>query len=509
MATPVNLADPVAPALTLSTATSFCVGQPVTLTATSGFSSYTFTSGAGPVGSGASSTTTVTGLSAGPYSFSVTATAPNGCTNIASTSTTVNPLPVPTLSVSGTVTCAQPTQVLTAGGGTSYTFAGPGLLATSAGSATVNAGGLYSVTATSSGCSATTSVTVFENKTAPTPTLTASSTAVCSPASITLTAGGGVSYTFSAGASQIGSTNQAVVTQSGTYSVIVAGANGCTSTTSIIVTVNPLPAAPTLTGVSRSVTQSNTPLSLLPFVTATGSNVLSFSGAAGVLNPPTVDISQVGVQDFLVTQTDGNGCTSTATPFSLTVQPSIPADQTVCRSSPAVLTSITVGARYEWYKNGTSAPFKLTEIASIQRGTRTASLTVVSPQTTANYYLKVFAADGSFVFEGPFKLTVDYNCVAGSPRQAAPELIEVSLSIVLTANPVTDGKVQAVVRGAGGKALTVTLFNLRGQPAGEQRWAVAESEQVVDLPMGTQPSGVYLLQAQSPDQRQTIRVIKP
>ena len=86
------------------------------------------------------------------------------------------------LSVSGTITCGLPTQTLTAGGGTSYAFAGPGLTGqnTTTGSATVNAGGLYSVTVTSSGCSATTSVTVSEDKTPPAP-----SAPITSPQSFT------------------------------------------------------------------------------------------------------------------------------------------------------------------------------------------------------------------------------------------------------------------------------------------------------------------------------------
>ncbi|MBC7571899.1 MAG: T9SS type A sorting domain-containing protein, partial [Spirosoma sp.] len=258
---------------------------------------------------------------------------------------------------------------------------------------------------------------------------------------------------------------------------------------------------------SQSIIQSNTPLSLLGFVTAANGNTLSFSGLTGLLNPPTVDISQTGVLNFQVTQTNTNGCTSLATPFSLTIQPSIPATQTVCRSTPTVLTSITVGTRYEWYKNGTSAPFKLTEIASIQKGTQTASLTIVSTQTTASYYLKIFAANGSFVFEGPFKVTVDYGCTGA--RQAAPELADVPLSVVLMPNPIANGQVRAVVRGAGGQFLRVTLLNLQGQPAGEQHWTIAEPEQTIELSTAGQPSGMYLLQAQTPGQRTIVKVIKP
>ncbi len=489
-----------------------CTSTTVTLTATStGATSYSF-SGPGITAQGSATATVNT---AGSYS--VVATSASGCTAVATTSITVSEdknaptMPTLTASPSTTLTCAQTSLTLTAsatGIGLSYAFSGPGgSLAGTGNSRVVSVAGMYSVTITgANGCTTSQSTVIYSNTIAPTPTLTASNTAVCEPASITLTAGGGVSYTFSAGASQIASTNLAVVTQSGVYSVTVAGANGCTSTTSITVAINPRPSAPTLTGASRSIIQSNTPLSLLGFVTAANGNTLSFSGLTGLLNPPTVDISQTGVLNFQVTQTNISGCTSLATPFSLTIQPSIPANQTVCRSSVVVLSSITPGNRFEWYKNGQSAPFRLTEIASIQKGTQTASLTIVSAQTTASYYLKIFAANGSFVFEGPFRVAVDYSCTA---RQAAPELADVPLSVVLMPNPIADGQVRAVVRGAGGQFLRVTLLNLQGQPAGEQHWTIAEPEQTIELSTAGQPSGMYLLQAQTPGQRTIVKVIKP
>ena len=289
-------------------------------------------------------------------------------------------------------------------------------------------------TSGANGCTATATATVTSNTATPTASLTASSMMACAPASITITAGttGVTGYTFSAGATQIGSTNQAIVTQSGTYSVTVSNASGCTATAIVSVTVNTPPAAPTLTGVSRTVNANSTPLPLNQFVNATGGNTLSFSGVSGMIsNPPTADISQPGVQSFSVTQTDANGCVSQPTPFSITVV-ATPASQTVCRSSRVVLNAITTGVRYEWYKNGTSAPFKLTEIASIQRGTATSSLTLVSIQTTASYYVKVFQANGSFTFDGPFTVTVNYGCIAPGARVAAAE---VPLTMTLTAQP--------------------------------------------------------------------------
>jgi len=118
-----------------------------------------------------------------------------------------------------------------------------------------------------------------------------------------------------------------------------------------------------------------------------------------------------------------------------------PGSQTVCRNSVVVLAATKTGVRYEWYKNGQSAPFRLTEIASIQKGTTTSSLTLVSIQTKGSYYCKVFAANNSFTFDGPFVVTVNYSCVG---RMAAADVVEVPLSITLTPNPLADGQLRAV-----------------------------------------------------------------
>ncbi len=493
----------------LTSGTLTCSATSVTLTASAtGGTSYTLSDGQ----------TNMTGVfvvsTAGNYT-AIIANA-SGCTATA-TATVVSNTAAPTNAslTSGTLTCTTTSVTLMASatGGSSYTLnGGTGPQTNMTGVFVVSTAGNYTaIIANASGCTAVATATVVSNTAAPTATLTASTNPVCAPASVTITAGGtGTSYTFSAGATQIGMTNQAIVTQSGTYSVTVSNASGCTATASVSVTVNTPPAAPTLTGVSRTVTQSNTPLPLGQFVSATGT--LSFSSVNGLLNPPNANISQVGIQSFSVTQTDANGCVSAATPFTITVQPSTPTtpgSQTACRSSVVVLNAITTGVRYEWYKNGQSAPFRMTEIASIQKGTATSSLTLVSIQTTANYYVKVFQANGSFTFDGPFLVTVNYGCVASGARVASAEVVEVPLSITLTPNPIVDGQLRAVVRGAAGQALSVELLDLRGSIVRSHNWSMAESEQQIDWNIATQSTGLYLLRVQTADQLKTVKVLKP
>ncbi|MBC7572625.1 MAG: T9SS type A sorting domain-containing protein, partial [Spirosoma sp.] len=248
-----------------------------------------------------------------------------------------------------------------------------------------------------------------------------------------------------------------------------------------------------------------------------GSLTLSVSGLPAGLNfvpPATISgtPSVSGVSSVTVKATDPGSLTAGNT-FSITVSPASvvvvpPGSQTACRSSVVVLNATTTGVRYEWYKNGTSAPFKLTEIASIQKGTATSSLTVVSVQTTASYYVKVFQANNSFTFDGPFVVTVNYGCTAPA-RVAASEVAEVPLTMTLTPNPLVDGQLRAVVRGAAGQALSAELVDVSGRTVKAQVWPVADAEQVVAWDVTARPSGMYILRVQTGKQRQALKVVKP
>ena len=92
----------------------------------------------------------------GVYSVTVTNTT-TGCFSVTSISISRDAsTPVATLSASPstTLTCAQTSLTLTAGGGNSYAFSGPGVVSQSGNTAVVNASGVYSVTVTNTatGC---------------------------------------------------------------------------------------------------------------------------------------------------------------------------------------------------------------------------------------------------------------------------------------------------------------------------------------------------------------------
>ncbi|WP_157740932.1 gliding motility-associated C-terminal domain-containing protein [Mucilaginibacter xinganensis] len=193
----------------------------VTLTA-SGGASYLWDGGDSP------NSATNTFHQSGTYIVTVINAA--GCTTSASKAITVTPANIPPPVISGNASnCGSVT--LTASGGVSYMWDG-GDTPNSA-TNTFRQSGTYTVTATTaSGCTATASKVVTVNS-PPVPVISGS-TSGCG--TVTLTASGGVSYSWDGGDSP----NYAVNTfsSSGIYNVTVTDANNCTATAMATVTVS-------------------------------------------------------------------------------------------------------------------------------------------------------------------------------------------------------------------------------------------------------------------------------
>lgn len=131
------------------------------------------------------------------------------------------------------LTCAAPSISLTATGGVSYLWDhNKGITP----SISITEPGTYTVTVTSEdGCIDTESILITENKPLPTAVITNNTglTAItCDVTSISVTASGGVSYTWDNG---LGNNATATITAAGTYNVTVTDANGCTSSKSIVI----------------------------------------------------------------------------------------------------------------------------------------------------------------------------------------------------------------------------------------------------------------------------------
>jgi predicted outer membrane repeat protein len=299
-----------------------CTMTSVTLTA-SGGTSYTFTDGSGTVLAGSGNTRTVSS----PGTYSVTAANDSGCTS--STSTTVSSntvVVVATLSAtpSTTLTCAQTSLTLTAGGGNAYAFSGPGVVSQSGNQAVVSETGVYSVTATNTatGCFSTTSITISQDVSMPMASLTSSGTLTCSVTSVTLTASPSAqTYQFSPGAAQIGATNQATVSSPGLYSVTVVYGNGCSSVASVSVSQDvamPMVSISASPGLTINQGQSTT----LTANVSGGTAPFTYAWSTGA-NSNSIVVNLSG--PYSVTATGANGCSGSASttvtvsgPFAIT-----------------------------------------------------------------------------------------------------------------------------------------------------------------------------------------------
>jgi hypothetical protein len=329
-----------------------------------------------------------------------------------------------------------------------------------------------------------------------TATLTPSGQLSCANKTVSLIPGGGLdgaTYQYSAGAINKGA--MATVSNDGPYSVTVTNPGGCSSVA--ITNVSSNTTAPNATLNNNGPITTNQPTVTL---TAGGGNTYQFSlGAAQQGAGNTATVTTPGQYQVTVTNSS-NGCTATA---STVVTGAISGSS--CRNGTGVIKVVANGTpvKYEWYRNSINSA-RLTENPAQVRGTSTASLTLVNQQVTADYYVRVTDANGSAVVYGPFRFTVNLGCNVYA-RQGA-EVVELRISVL--GNPVQGDQLRATISGAEGKALNVQLLDLSGKPLHSQQWGQAEAQHDVEWNLGDQSSGIYLLQATTPDQRHSQKVIK-
>ncbi len=256
----------------------------------------------------------VSASAAGVYTVGVSDA--NSCVNSATVSVTVNPLPAVT--ANGATVCLGSAINLSANnGGVNYSWSGPGMYSSnqqnpSIANASAAMAGSYVVTVTdANGCANGNVAQVVVN---PLPTINSNSPTICAVGSATLSASGGISYTWSP-ATGLSSTNGSSVTSSVSsttnYTITGSDANGCVGSTSTTVFVNPLP--PVAVGPMNA--SGCAPL-CVNFVNTTGSSgsySWSFGdGAIGAGATPNHCFNTAGNYPVTLTLTDGNGCTNTA-----------------------------------------------------------------------------------------------------------------------------------------------------------------------------------------------------
>ncbi len=333
--------------------TTFCQGGSVTLLAANAPSGSTYSyvwklNGTAIVGATAN---TYVANASGNYSVTITA---NGLCQATSSATTVtvNSLPILAASTGTTSVCAGSSTALS-----NATAAGTWSSSNNAVATINSANGLVTgVTAGSAvmtytftnanGCSSSTT-TNFTVNPLPTATITASgSTTFCQGGSVTLTANTASSYQWSNGAT----TASITVNASGSYTVTITNANGCSAVSvPTTVTVNTLPSATiTANGPTTFCQGGNVTL-----VASSGASYLWSNGA------PTQTISVTAAGTYSVTVTSAAGCTATSTGTIVTVN-ALPVatinpigSTTFCQGSLVTLIA-SAGTSYLWSSGETT-----------------------------------------------------------------------------------------------------------------------------------------------------------
>jgi PKD repeat protein len=324
-----TLTDPTPPATPTITAggpTTFCDGGSVTLT-----SSYT----TGNNWSTTETTQSIVVSTSGTYA--VTYTDGGGCTaTSAPIVVIVNANPItPVVTASGPTTfCAGGSVDLTSSEGTGNLWSSAETTQTIG----VSTSGTYTLTYTDgNGCSATSAPTLVTVNAMPSaPIVTASgATTFCDGGSVDLTS----SYLSGNVWSTTETTGTISVSISDSYTVTYTDGNGCSATSApVLVSVNPLPAAPVVTASGATTFCDGGSVDLT-------SSYLS--GNVWSTTETTQSISATNSGSYNVTYTDGNGCSATSAPTVVTVYTVLSAPvvtasgaTTFCDGGSVVLTSL-------------------------------------------------------------------------------------------------------------------------------------------------------------------------
>lgn len=330
----------------------------------------------------------VTIVADGTVDFTFTETT-NSCA--ATTSTlTVNATPVITMST--TDTCLNETVTLTPNTGGTWTSSNTSVATvTTSGVVTLLSDGSTDFTFTAANtCTATTPNLTIN----PLPTATASNNGpICEGEALTLTGGdAGLTYSWT-GPNAYTSTSQsptvstaATSAMDGTYDLTVSDGT-CTATASTVVTVNGLPTIDVTGIVLNDPTSCGATDGSIIGISASGAPTLSYSWNGGTAQA-SPDLTTSGAGSYSITVTDGNGCSATDGPFTLS-DPSSPAQPTITLNPSAVCIggSFTIdvdspdpSATYAWNgPNGYTASgssISLTNITAAEAGNYTVTPTV-------------------------------------------------------------------------------------------------------------------------------------
>ena len=312
-----------------SGSTTFCQGNSVFFTANSGTGlTYQWLNNGSNIPG--ANTADFTATSAGSYAVIVQNS--NGCSaSSTANSVTVNPLPTATTSPTGTTTFCQGNSVTintNTGSGLSYQWQNNGVSISGANSSSylANSTGSYAVVITdNNGCSQSSSSTAVTVNQLPDNTITLSgSPTFCAGDSAILNApiGTGLTYQWQNNGTDIsGATSPSYVsTTNGSFSVIILDNNGCSATSSsTLITVNPLPISSVTAGGSTTFCQGDS----INLIANTGAG-LSYQWQNSGINIAGATSSSYNANasgNYSVIVTNSTNCSASSNNTSITVNP--------------------------------------------------------------------------------------------------------------------------------------------------------------------------------------------
>ncbi len=293
-ATVMATALPLPSVLVSPSFTTVCIGSTNSFTA-SGAVSYTWNGNQALTGSvQAIATPSAT-------SYTIDGTGANGCVGSSQFVVLTNPLPVISIAASSPTVCSlQPVQ-LVANGASTYTWSSGGVVNDSTIVNPLN-NTTYTVTGTDgvTGCEGTQTIAIVTSS-LPAIAISPASPTVCVKTPVTLSASGGLTYSWSNGLTSL--SIPVTPTANVSYTLTGTDASGCTNIATVTIVTNPLPVI-LVTPATQTVCEGET----ATFV-ASGANTYTWS--VNSVTSATLSVIPTFATFYSVTGVDVNNCKST------------------------------------------------------------------------------------------------------------------------------------------------------------------------------------------------------
>lgn len=408
----------------------------------------------------ASQSPTITFANAGNYVVAMTASNSSGPGNTYTTAVTVNPNPTVTIASSANTICAGSPVTFTASGASTYAWAcSTSSICTYFPASTTT----YSFMGTSAlGCTGIGSKSVVVQSSI-TVNASATSTTICGPQSVTLSATGATSYTWQPG-NLVGSS--IVVTPASTTNYTVTGTSSvCSNAKVLSITVG--------TNIAVSAATSNSAICGTQAVTLTASGASTYTWQPGNLNGSLVVVNPSSSTTYTVNGTSGSCNGSSLVSVAVNPNPIVSAassSSVLCAGTAATL--FATGANtYSWSTGPTTSSIIITPVL-----TTTYAVTGYSNGCAATY---------TFVQNVAWCTGVSEYSSGADSYKAYP-------------NPFSDE-----LKFVANETVEVTMYNSLGQVIKQTTFKDNGTLQTADL-----PKGVYVVFMKGESGIKTLRVVK-